>query len=60
MGALRVNSFVEALINMVCELIVITPWFKILYTHSMVIRHSAKELLAKNGVTNLRGRLNKE
>ena len=43
----RVNSFVEILINMVCEL-KITSGSKKLSKISMVIRHSIKELLAKN------------
>ena len=45
----RVKSFVEALINMVCEL-KITSW-TIKNKNSSVIRHSIKELLAKNSVT---------
>ena len=43
----RLNSFVEALINMVCELR-ITSWSKKLCKNFMVIRHCVKELLSKN------------
>ena len=47
----RVNSFVEVLINMVCE-VKNTSWFKKkLCKNFMVIRHYVKELLAKNSVT---------
>ena len=44
----RVNSFVEVLINMVCEL-KNTSWFE--KNCFMMIRHCVKELLAKNSVT---------
>ena len=47
---IRVNSFVGALINMVCEL-KITSGFKKMGKNSMVIRHCVKELLAKNSFT---------
>ena len=47
---IRENSFVEALINMVCEL-KITSGSKKLCKNSMVIRHCVEELLAKNSVT---------
>ena len=48
---IRVNSFVESLINMECEL-KITSWFNFFFCkNSMVIRHSVKELLAKNSVS---------
>ena len=43
----RVNSFVGALLNMVCELKITSGSKK----NFMVIRHSVKELLAKNSVT---------
>ena len=46
----RVNSFVGALINMLCEL-KITSGFKKMCKNFMVIRHCVKELLAKNSVT---------
>ena len=47
----RVNSFVGALMNMVCEL-KNTLWSKKkLCKNFMVIRHCIKELLAKNSVT---------
>ena len=45
-----VKSFVEALINMVCEL-KITSGCKKMCKNFMVIRHSIKELLAKSMVT---------
>ena len=45
-----VKSFVEALINMVCEL-KITSGCKTMCKNFMVIRHSIKELLAKSMVT---------
>ena len=49
-----VNSFVEVLINMECEL-KNTSWFeKNICKNFMIIRHCVKELLAKNSVT-LRG-----
>ena len=45
-----VKSFVEALINMVCEL-KITSGCKKMRKNFMVIRHSIEELLAKSMVT---------
>ena len=47
---IRVKSFVEALINMVCEQ-KITSGCKKMCKNFMVIRHSIKELLAKSMVT---------
>ena len=47
---LGVKYFVEALINMVCEL-KITSGCKKMCKNFMVIRHSIKELLAKSMVT---------
>ena len=47
----RVNSFVEALINMVCELKL--QGLKKLCKNYMVIRHFIKELFAKKSVTRL-------
>ena len=47
----RVNSFVGALKNMVCEF-KITSWSKKnLCENFMLIRHCIKELLANNSVT---------
>ena len=48
----RVNSFVEALINMVCELKITSGAKKKMCKNFMVIRRCVKELLAK---TVLRG-----
>ena len=47
----RVNSFVEALINIVCELKITSGCKKKMRKNFMVIRHSIKELLAKSMVT---------
>ena len=47
----RVNSFVGALINMVCELKNTSGSKKKLCKNFMVIRHCIKELLSKNSVT---------
>ena len=48
---IRVNSFVGALINMVCELKITSGSKKKLCKSCMVIQHSVKEVLAKNSVT---------
>ena len=48
----RVNSFVGALINMVCEL-KITSWSKKMRKNRMLILHSIKKLLKRKTV--LRG-----
>ena len=49
----RVNSFVEALFNMLCELKITSGSKKLarLCKNSTVIRQSVKELSAKNSVT---------
>ena len=46
-----VKYFVEALINMVCELKITSGCKKKMCKNFMVIRHSIKELLAKSMVT---------
>ena len=46
-----VKFFVEALINMVCELKITSECKKKMCKNFMVIRHSIKELLAKSMVT---------
>ena len=44
---IRLNSFVEALMNMVCELKITSGFKKKLCKNFMVIRHSVKQLFAK-------------
>ena len=46
-----VKSFVETIINMVCELKIMSECKKKMCKNFMVIRHSIKELLAKSMVT---------
>ena len=46
----RVTSFVEALINMICELKLLHT-FKKLCENSMVIRHSVEKLSEKDSVS---------
>ena len=48
---IEVKSFVEALINMVCELKIMSGCKKKMCKNFMVVKHSIKELLAKSMVT---------